>query len=221
MVARDIALVAPDGRARPLPAPVDGGLGRPGPPGQGGRPAGHRRGGAAPHAPDARPGRRLRPGLQGEPAAAHRSGRRRRASPDCATAPSTRSPPTTRRTRPRPRTCPSTRRRRACSGLQTALPVAWEVLSSRLGPERVFALMSAQPAAIAKLTATDPRRRRPQRAGRTGRGRRGGQPLRVRPRRDDGGGTGRGWPAGAATRRTPAARSRVRCATPCSGASRS
>jgi dihydroorotase len=42
-------------------------------------------------------------------------------------------------------------------GLQTALPVAWEVLSSRLGPERVFALMSAQPAAIAKLTATDPR----------------------------------------------------------------
>jgi dihydroorotase len=42
-------------------------------------------------------------------------------------------------------------------GLQTALPIAWEVLSSRLGPERVFALMSAQPAAIAKLTATDPR----------------------------------------------------------------
>ncbi len=42
-------------------------------------------------------------------------------------------------------------------GLQTALPVAWEVLSSRLGPERVFALMSTQPAAIAKLTATDPR----------------------------------------------------------------
>jgi dihydroorotase len=42
-------------------------------------------------------------------------------------------------------------------GLQTALPVAWEVLSSRIGPERVFALMSAQPAAIAKLTATDPR----------------------------------------------------------------
>jgi dihydroorotase len=42
-------------------------------------------------------------------------------------------------------------------GLQTALPIAWEVLSSRLGPERVFALMSAQPAAIARLTATDPR----------------------------------------------------------------
>ena len=42
-------------------------------------------------------------------------------------------------------------------GLQTALPIAWEVLSSRLGPEQVFALLSAQPAAIAKLTATDPR----------------------------------------------------------------
>jgi dihydroorotase len=42
-------------------------------------------------------------------------------------------------------------------GLQTALPLAWEVLSPLLGPERVFALMSAQPAAIARLSATDPR----------------------------------------------------------------
>jgi len=42
-------------------------------------------------------------------------------------------------------------------GLQTALPIAWEVLSPHLGPERVFALMSAQPAAIARLTATDAR----------------------------------------------------------------
>ncbi len=42
-------------------------------------------------------------------------------------------------------------------GLQTALPIAWEVLSPRLGPERVFALMSTRPAAIARLTATDPR----------------------------------------------------------------
>jgi dihydroorotase len=43
-------------------------------------------------------------------------------------------------------------------GLQTALPIAWEVLSPRIGPERIFALLSAQPAVIAKLTATDPRR---------------------------------------------------------------
>jgi dihydroorotase len=42
-------------------------------------------------------------------------------------------------------------------GLQTALPIAWEVLSPHLSPERVFALMSTQPAAIARLTATDPR----------------------------------------------------------------
>jgi dihydroorotase len=42
-------------------------------------------------------------------------------------------------------------------GLQTALPIAWTVLSSQLGPARLFALMSAQPAAIARLRATDPR----------------------------------------------------------------
>ena len=105
-------------------------------------------------------------------------------------------------------------------GLQTALPIAWEVLSPHLGPERVFALMSAQPAAIAKLTATDPRG-----AGHSAQGGpvevgRDGQPVRVRPRRhtvvDPA-----GWPAGAATRPTPAAPSPARCATPCCGASRS
>lgn len=42
-------------------------------------------------------------------------------------------------------------------GLQTALPIAWEVLSPHMGPERLFALLSAQPAVIAKLTATDRR----------------------------------------------------------------
>jgi dihydroorotase len=42
-------------------------------------------------------------------------------------------------------------------GLQSALPIAWSVLSSQLGPERVFALMSTQPAAIARLSATDHR----------------------------------------------------------------
>ena len=43
-------------------------------------------------------------------------------------------------------------------GLQTALPLAWQVLSPMLSPERIFALMSAQPAAIAGLRATDARR---------------------------------------------------------------
>jgi dihydroorotase len=42
-------------------------------------------------------------------------------------------------------------------GLQTALPIAWEVLSPHLGAARIFALLSTQPAVIAKLTATDPR----------------------------------------------------------------
>ncbi len=43
-------------------------------------------------------------------------------------------------------------------GLQTALPIAWRGARRRAcGPERLFALMSAQPAAIAKLTATDAR----------------------------------------------------------------
>jgi dihydroorotase len=42
-------------------------------------------------------------------------------------------------------------------GLQTALPIAWQVLSPHLAPERIFALMSAQPAAIARLRITDPR----------------------------------------------------------------
>jgi dihydroorotase len=42
-------------------------------------------------------------------------------------------------------------------GLQTALPLAWDVLSPHLTPGQVFALMSTQPAAIARLTATHPR----------------------------------------------------------------
>ena len=42
-------------------------------------------------------------------------------------------------------------------GLQTALPIAWQVLSPTLGPARIFALMSATPAAIARLRGTAPR----------------------------------------------------------------
>jgi dihydroorotase len=42
-------------------------------------------------------------------------------------------------------------------GLQTAMPIAWQVLSPTLGPERIFALMSAAPAAIARLRQTDSR----------------------------------------------------------------
>jgi dihydroorotase len=42
-------------------------------------------------------------------------------------------------------------------GLQTALPICWQVLSPHLGPAQIFALLSARPAVIAKLTATDRR----------------------------------------------------------------
>jgi dihydroorotase len=42
-------------------------------------------------------------------------------------------------------------------GLQTAMALTWEVLSPHLGPERIFALLSTQPAAIARLASTDPR----------------------------------------------------------------
>jgi dihydroorotase len=42
-------------------------------------------------------------------------------------------------------------------GLQTALPIAWQVLSPTLGPARLFTLMSAAPAAIARLRGIDPR----------------------------------------------------------------
>jgi dihydroorotase len=43
-------------------------------------------------------------------------------------------------------------------GLQTALPIAWQVLSPLLGPEQIFALMSTRPAAIAGLGVADARR---------------------------------------------------------------
>ena len=84
--------------------------------GQGRRAAGHRRGRAAPLQPHRRGAARLRPGVQGQPAAAHRRRRRRARAPGWPTARSTPSPPTTPRTRPRTRSGRSTRRRPGCSG---------------------------------------------------------------------------------------------------------
>jgi dihydroorotase len=43
-------------------------------------------------------------------------------------------------------------------GLQTALPIAWQVLSPHLAPARIFALLSWHPAAIARLRTEDERR---------------------------------------------------------------
>ena len=69
----------------------------------------------APPAADRRAGRDVRPDLQGQPAAAHRRPTSRRCAPGWPTAPSTSSPPTTRRTRTRTRTASGPPPRSACS----------------------------------------------------------------------------------------------------------
>ena len=102
-------------RPRALPAPLDGGVGRAGGRGQGRGPGRDGRGHPAPPVAHRRRARRLRPGVQGEPAAA----RPRPTSPPCAPRArrgrSTPSPPTTPPIRPSARTPPSTRPRRGCS----------------------------------------------------------------------------------------------------------
>ena len=79
MVMRDIALARLTGARGPLPAPLDGRIDRDGPRGHGERRARHRRGDDAPLHADPRRVRVVRPGVQGEPAAAHRRRRRGRA----------------------------------------------------------------------------------------------------------------------------------------------
>ena len=74
---RDIALARLTGAARALPAPVDGGLDRDGAGRAGERRAGHGRGHDPPLHAHPRRVRVVRPGVQGEPAAAHRRRRRR------------------------------------------------------------------------------------------------------------------------------------------------
>ena len=106
-------------------------------------------------------------------------------------------------------------------GLQTALPIAWEVLSPRIGPERDLRALEHAARRHRQAHGDGPAWRGPQRAGRTGRGRRDGQPVRVRPRRPPPWWTRPGWPAAAATRPTPAGRSPARSGTPCCGVSRS
>ena len=103
IIARDCLLAAHVGSAAARLPRVDGGLGGDNPLGQVQGLAGHGRGHAASPAADRRAGRQLRPGLQGEPAAAHPRRRGRRCGPGSPTGPSTASPPTTRRTRWRTR----------------------------------------------------------------------------------------------------------------------
>ncbi len=75
MVMRDIALARLTGAPRPLPAPVDGGLDRDGAGCARERRSRHGRGDHPPLHLDPRRVRVVRPGVQGEPAVAHRSGR--------------------------------------------------------------------------------------------------------------------------------------------------
>ncbi len=95
-------------------------------------------------------------------------------------------------------------------GLETALPLALGELDLDL-PE-VVALLSWRPAAIARLE------RPPWRPDPTGAP---GEPDRVRSLADLAGHPGCSRLAGAATRRTPDAACRARCATRCSAATRS
>ena len=151
--------------------------------------------------------RGLRPGVQGQPAAAHRRRRRRGAG-----RPGRRHP---RRHRHRPRPAHpggqgagrSTRRRPGMLGLETALALALTELD--LPIEQVLALLSWQPAAHRRP------RRPPRRPGRRGPPR---QPLRDRPRRHVDRRPGRARPAAAATRPTPAAASPAGSATRSSAA---
>ena len=75
-------------------------------------------------------------------------------------------------------------------GLQTALPIAWEVLSPHMGPERIFALLERAARRHRQADGDGPAHGGPQRAGRTGRGGGDGQPVRLRSGRDHGGGSG-------------------------------
>ena len=173
MVHRDIELARLTGAPRPPPPPVDGAQRRAR--ARAPRPtacAVTAEATPAPLQPHRRGARRLRPDLQGQPAAARRRPTSPRSGPGWPTARSTRSPPTTRRTRRRPRSSRSTTRRRACS---VSRPRSASCLAHLDMPlHDVVAALSWKPAAIAGVA---------DRHGRPIDARGAGQPHRVRSRR--------------------------------------
>ena len=175
IVARDLELSRGHRRPLPRPAHVDGGRGRPGARRQGARVCRSRPRRRRSTSPSPTRCCELRPGVQDEPAAAHRRRRRRASSPAWPTARSTPSRPTTPRTPPVTKERPSRRRRRGCSGVETALAVTLtELVEPGSSTSRtLLARLSWQPAAIAGLDAA--RRRPTSRAGRRR------EPLRPRP----------------------------------------
>ena len=98
-----------------------------------------------PPQPHRRTARRLRPVVQGQPAAAHEADMRR--GPGSPTARSMPSPPTMRRTPRRPRSSRSTRRRPGCSASRPRS--AWRSPTSTCRSPDVVAALSWKPAAIA------------------------------------------------------------------------
>ncbi len=176
MVARDIALAAAAGAPVHFLHLSTAALGRARAAREGRRRRGDRGGGAAPLHAHRRPDRRrLRPGVQGEPAAADPGRRGRGSGQAWPTARSTRSRPTTRPTRPNERTCPSTRRRRGCSASRPPSPSSLGELGAadRAGPR------AAQLAARRARWARPGQRRRAGRPDRRAADR--GQPVRHRP----------------------------------------
>ena len=206
-----------DRRAGPLPPPLDRRLGGPRAPGQGGGAPGDGRGGTAPHAPHRCRRGRVRPRLQGEPAAAHRRRRARR-----------RGRPVRRHHRcrgdrprpPRPRGEGRALRSGAPGHARAADRTAHRVVGAGTAPGP-RAPVRADELAAGRHRQADGHRtpasaataRRAARS-RWARRRTCASSTLERPPWW----TRAVWPAGAATRRTPAARSRVRCATPCCGA---
>ena len=163
-----------------------------------------RRGHPAPPAADHRPARRLRPDLQGQPAAAPARGRRGAARRRWPTAPSTPSPPTTPRTPGTTRSTRSSTRRSACSGWRPR----WPWCSDDDGRRRACSTGPASPGVMSAAPAPDRRAGRPRPAAR---GRRAGQPHAGRP-------GGRGSPSTAAPRcpcRATTPGTAAPCAVPC------
>ena len=125
----------------------------------------HRRGHAAPPAADHRPARRLRPDLQGQPAAAPRRGRRTRCATRWPTARSTPSPPTTPRTRATTRSTRSSTRRSACSASRPRSASSRTVHGPDVSWADVARVMSTDPGAHRRARRSGavarPRARRP------------------------------------------------------------
>ena len=156
MVARDIQLVRLTGAPVHFLHLSTAGSVRARARGQGGGTAGDGRSRAAPHAAHPRRGGRLRPGVQGQPTpatdgdvAAVIAGLCDGTIDAIATDHAPHAPET--------KDAPFDQAPPGMLGLQTALPIAWQVLSPLLGPEQIFALMSTRPSAIAGLGVTDSR----------------------------------------------------------------